>query len=258
VRWAKDGRRTVGVAALTQGQRDLIRETVERELGKAGLSAASTRPDNKFFSTTEPFFIRTAGAVQGEERDVMIVSLGVAPNAQGKISQNLGALSRPDGLAVANVMLSRARLRTVVYSSIAPWEINLASMTAGMFLIASILRMGTVVGSLELIGDNLFSNVTTEKWRAHKLIVDGEEVYGIIYPQFADCYTVAVAFSDKNPARFTVEERYSPAVKKLVGWGWKVLLENDRVRSSSDPEHTAHYLTDRIEMMLSNKYNIRV
>lgn len=250
VRWAKDGRRTVGVAALTQGQRDLIRETVERELGKAGLSAASKGPDNKFFSATEPFFIRTAGAVQGEERDVMIVSLGVAPNAQGKISQNLGALSRPDGLAVANVMLSRARLRTVVYSSIAPREINLASMTAGMFLIASILRIGTVVGSLELIGDNLFSNVTTEKWRAHKLIVDGEEVYGIIHPQFADRYAVALAFSDKNPMRFTAEERYTPAAKKLDDWGWKVLIENDRLRRSSDPEGTARYLTRRIENML--------
>ena len=137
----EEGRRTVGVAALTQGQRDLIRETVERELGKAGLSAESAGPDNQFFSKDEPFFIRTAGAVQGEERDVMIVSLGVAPNAEGKISQNTGALSRPDGLAVANVLLSRARLRTVVYSSVLPWEINLAAMTSGMFLIASMLRM---------------------------------------------------------------------------------------------------------------------
>ena len=59
----------------------------------------------------------------------MMVSLGVAPNAEGKISQNTGALSRPDGLAVANVLLSRARLRTVVYSSVLPWEINLAAMT---------------------------------------------------------------------------------------------------------------------------------
>ena len=116
LKWARDGRRTVGVAALTQGQRDLIRETVERELGKAGLSAATAGPDNQFFSKEEPFFIRTAGAVQGEERDVMMVSLGVAPNAEGKISQHTGALSRPDGLAVANVLLSRARLRTVVYS----------------------------------------------------------------------------------------------------------------------------------------------
>jgi hypothetical protein len=79
--------------------------------GGAGLSAASAGPNNKFFSKEEPLFIRTAGAVQGEERDVMMVSLGVAPNAGGKkIGQNTGALSRPDGLAVANLLLSHARL----------------------------------------------------------------------------------------------------------------------------------------------------
>jgi hypothetical protein len=223
VRWAKDGRRTVGVAALTQGQRDLIRETVERELAKAGLSAASAGSDNKFFSVAEPFFIRTAGAVQGEERDVMIVSLGVAPNAQGKINQSVGALSRPDGLAVANVMLSRARLRTVVYSSIAPWEINLASMTAGMFLIASILRMGTVVGSLELIGNNIFTDFATEQWRAHLFVVDGQEIYGITHPDIADHYIIGAVLRERALG-LPREKLLTSIDKRMEAYGWNISI----------------------------------
>ena len=215
LKWARDGRRTVGVAALTQGQRDLIRETVERELGKAGLSAATAGPDNRFFSKEEPFFIRTAGAVQGEERDVMMVSLGVAPNAEGKISQNTGALSRPDGLAVANVLLSRARLRTVVYCSILPWEINLAAMTPGMFLIASILRMATVVAAPDRVVDEpIHDNFIFPDWTAHRLEVAGEPVIGFIHRDIPDRYALGVSFL-KNSER-------SPAFYLLVQSGWEM------------------------------------
>ena len=152
LRLARDGRRSVGVAAMTQAQRDLIRETVEERMEEAGISAATAGGGNRFFSKTEPFFIRTAGAVQGEERDCILISLGIAPDKDGRISQNIGVLSRPDGLALCNVMLSRSRLRTVVYCSIVPADLDLAAMTPASFLVASILRMGAIVGALEAQG----------------------------------------------------------------------------------------------------------
>jgi hypothetical protein len=228
LKWARDGRRTVGVAALTQGQRDLIRETVERELGKAGLSAATAGPDNRFFAKEEPFFIRTAGAVQGEERDVMMVSLGVAPNAEGKISQNTGALSRPDGLAVANVLLSRARLRTAVYCSILPWEINLAAMTPGMFLIASILRMATVVAAPDRVVDEpIHDNFLSDQWTTHRLEVEGERVYGLVHRAIPDRYAVGVCFLQKS--------EFTPAMTRLRVSGWEVHYTDDYSLRGDDP-----------------------
>ena len=122
MKWARARRRTVGVAALTQGQRDRIRE-IRTRTGQGRAVGCAAGPDNKFFSKEEPFFIRTAGAVQGEERATM-VSHGVAPNAEGKISQRPRAVA-PRRPAVANVLLSRARLRTVVYCSILPGETTL-------------------------------------------------------------------------------------------------------------------------------------
>jgi len=227
LKWARDGRRSVGVAALTQGQRDLIREVVERELGKAGLSAASAGPDNRFFSKEEPFFIRTAGAVQGEERDVMIVSLGVARNAEGKISQNTGALSRPDGLAVANVLLSRARLRTVVYSSVLPWEINLAAMTSGMFLIASMLRMATVVAAPERVVDEpIHANFLFEDWTAHRLEVAGEPVIGFIHRDIPDRYALGVCFLTNG--------EHGKAIYLLNQSGWTTEYGDVRSLASDD------------------------
>jgi hypothetical protein len=226
LKWARDGRRTVGVAALTQGQRDLIRETVEKELKDAKLSAATAGPDNRFFSKEEPFFVRTAGAVQGEERDVMIVSLGVAPNLEGKISQNTGALSRPDGLAVANVLLSRARLRTAVYCSILPWEINLAAMTPGMFLIASILRMATVVAAPERVVDEpIHLNFLSEEWTAHRLEVEGELVIGLVHRDIPDRFALGVTLS-----HFA---KRTPAFDRLQQSGWRVECGDSRLLSQS-------------------------
>ena len=221
LKWARDGRRTVGVAALTQGQRDLIRETVERELKDAKLSAATAGPDNRFFSKEEPFFVRTAGAVQGEERDVMIVSLGVAPNLEGKISQHTGALSRPDGLAVANVRLSRARLRTAVYSSVLPWEINLAAMTPGMFLIASILRMATVVTAPDRVVDEpIHENFLFPDWTAHRLEVEGEPVIGLVHRDMPDRYALGVCFLTNGG--------FGKAIHLLHQSGWNTEYGNIR------------------------------
>ena len=228
LKWARDGRRTVGVAALTQGQRDLIRETVERELGEAKLSAATASPDNRFFSRDEPFFIRTAGAVQGEERDVMLVSLGVAPNAEGKISQNTGALSRPDGLAVANVLLSRARLRTAVYCSILPWEINLAAMTPGMFLIASILRMASVVAAPErVVGEPIHDNFVFPDWTAHRLEVAGEPIIGFIHRDTPDRYAFGVSFLTNG--------EHGRAFSLLLASGWPMAYGNIRGLTNDSP-----------------------
>ena len=50
-------------------------------------------------------------------------------------------------------------------------------MTPGMFLIASILRMATVVGAPERVVDEpIHDNLLSEQWTAHRLEVEGERV----------------------------------------------------------------------------------
>ena len=160
----------------------------------------------------------------------MIVSLGVAPNAKGKISQNTGALSRPDGLAVANVLLSRARLRTVVYSSVLPWEIDLAAMTSGMFLIASMLRMATVVSAPAVADDQpIHEHFLSDQWTTHQLEVEGESVYGLIHRDFPDRYALAVCFSNGTPVPRRLREcgwKVIPSIERSGVWGDRFCRQN--------------------------------
>ena len=219
LRWARDGRRSVGVAAMTQAQRDLIRETVEERLRGAGILAASAGEGNCFFSKTEPFFVRTAGALQGEERDVILISLGVAPDSDGRINQRVGVLSRSDSLALCNVMLSRSRLRTAVFSSILPIDIDISAMTASMFLIASILRMGAVIGALENPADRQ-SGIDPKTvdprfdWAIDRLEMDGEKFYAVRVPNDPERYAFAICSREPFKPHLLTE--------KLKASGWAV------------------------------------
>lgn len=149
----------------------------------------------------------------------MLISLGVGSDEKGKINQKAGALGRPDALALVNVMLSRARIRTAVFSSIMPWQINMSTMTPGMFLLASILRMGTVVSAPETSGEAADPMFLSDEWSVDKFIFGKEEFHAIRLPKINDKYAIAVVFRGPNgeiPSNFADLQRA----------GWQVTAEN--------------------------------
>ena len=88
---------------------------------------ASTRRDlDRFFDTEDRldgFFIRALEQVQGDERDVIIFSVGYGPDEAGKISTNFGALNKDKGWRRLNVGITRARQRVEVVASMRAGEI---------------------------------------------------------------------------------------------------------------------------------------
>ncbi|MDY7085587.1 MAG: DUF4011 domain-containing protein [Actinomycetota bacterium] len=64
------------------------------------------------------FFVKSLESVQGDERDVMIFSIGYGRDEQGRISTNFGALNQPNGWRRLNVAITRARRRVEIISSI--------------------------------------------------------------------------------------------------------------------------------------------
>ncbi|HEX5205103.1 MAG TPA: AAA domain-containing protein, partial [Actinoplanes sp.] len=69
------------------------------------------------------FFVKSLEAVQGDERDIMIFSIGYGHDEHGRISANFGALSRPNGWRRLNVAITRARQRVEIVSSIRSHDI---------------------------------------------------------------------------------------------------------------------------------------
>lgn len=73
----------------------------------------------------EPVFIKNLENVQGDERDVILFSVGYGPDKDGKVSMNFGPLNREGGERRLNVAVSRARYEMMIFSTLRSDHIDL-------------------------------------------------------------------------------------------------------------------------------------
>ncbi len=112
---------TLGVAAFSTAQRQAIEEALEK------LRRADSQYEPFFQShPTEPFFIKNLENVQGDERDVMLISLGYGRDTRGRVSLNFGPLNQAGGERRLNVLITRARRQCVVFSNITADDLDLS------------------------------------------------------------------------------------------------------------------------------------
>jgi very-short-patch-repair endonuclease len=104
---------TLGVVTLSTAQAEAIRDALEWVIEKQPQYAGLFEGDR-----TTGFFVKSVEAAQGDERDVIILSVGYGYDEHDKISTNLGALTRPKGWRRLNVAISRARRLVEVVSSL--------------------------------------------------------------------------------------------------------------------------------------------
>jgi hypothetical protein len=112
---------TLGVAAFSIRQRDAILNAVE--------AARRDNPDTEAFFNAhpdEPFFVKNLENVQGDERDSIMISVGYGRGADGKLAMRFGPLSADGGERRLNVLITRAKKRCIVFSSIGADDIDLA------------------------------------------------------------------------------------------------------------------------------------
>jgi very-short-patch-repair endonuclease len=72
----------------------------------------------------EPFFVKNLENIQGDERDVIFISVTYAKGPDGKLRYNFGPLNRENGRRRLNVLITRARQCMRVFSSMKGDEIN--------------------------------------------------------------------------------------------------------------------------------------
>ena len=77
------------------------------------------------FGSEEPLFIKNLENVQGDERDVILFSIGFGPDENGKVYMNFGPLNRDGGWRRLNVAVSRARCEMMVFSTLRSEQLDL-------------------------------------------------------------------------------------------------------------------------------------
>jgi very-short-patch-repair endonuclease len=117
-------RKSIGVVTFSSVQQTLIEDLISDYFVE--------NPDREktAYEDSEPLFVKNLENVQGDERDVILFSVGYGPNSEGKISMNFGPLNRLGGERRLNVAVSRARYEMIVYSSLLPDMIDLNRTSA--------------------------------------------------------------------------------------------------------------------------------
>ncbi len=111
---------TLGVAAFSIQQMQAIIDRLEimRRIDPSAESFFQSHPE-------EPFFIKNLENVQGDERDIIFISVGYGKDKDGMLTMSFGPLNRDGGERRLNVLITRARQKCEVFSNITGDEIDL-------------------------------------------------------------------------------------------------------------------------------------
>jgi very-short-patch-repair endonuclease len=111
---------SLAVGTFSVAQRDAILDELEVLWRQHPEVAAFFDP-----GAPEPFFVKNLESIQGDERDVVFISVGYGPDADGYVTMGFGPLSAQGGERRLNVLITRARRRCEVFSSITAADIDL-------------------------------------------------------------------------------------------------------------------------------------
>ena len=111
---------TLGVAAFSSVQARRIEDEVD-------ILRRQDSSCEEFFAghPEEPFFVKNLENVQGDERDVMLISIGYGKIGGAHLPMNFGPLNQDGGERRLNVLITRARQRCAVYCNFVGADLDL-------------------------------------------------------------------------------------------------------------------------------------
>lgn len=121
----KNPDKEIGVVTFNAPQQYLILDTLENALGEIPPAV----------------FVKNIENVQGDERDIIVFSVGYAPDKKGVVNAQFGSLNLAGGENRLNVAISRAREKIIVVSSFMPDQLNVENtMNEGPKLLKQYLQ----------------------------------------------------------------------------------------------------------------------
>lgn len=110
---------SVGVVTLNLKQRDFIVGEIIRRRRE------SSEDDRKMLALEKAgLFVRNLENIQGDERDLIFLSTTFGRDLEGQFKRNFGKLATRQGYRLLNVLITRARSRYVVFTSIPSEELS--------------------------------------------------------------------------------------------------------------------------------------
>lgn len=140
--------KSLGIGTFNIKQQQAIFEEVELQL----------RHDpemEEFFSTgrAEHFFVKNLETIQGDERDVILISVGFGFDESRKLSKTFGPLNHDGGHRRLNVLATRAREKCVVFSNFRSSDLGIEPNTPyGVRALKAYLEFAEHRGPIAILG----------------------------------------------------------------------------------------------------------
>jgi len=224
-------KKSLGVVTFSSVQQNLIADMLEAEFRK------NPELDELANNSEEPLFIKNLENVQGDERDVILFSVGYGPDEQGRVALNFGPLNRDGGWRRLNVAVTRARYEMMIFSVLKPEQIDLnktrSDGLAGLKAFLEFADRGVRAlsgtdskkayshGAVELmakeihkLGYKVNTNIGCSGYR-----VD----IGVTHPDKPDTYVLGILCDSMNYYKGgTATDRNSTQESVLRGLGWRI------------------------------------
>lgn len=190
-------KKSIGVVTFSSVQQSLIEDLL------SDLFSSNPELEALALESEEPVFIKNLENVQGDERDVILFSVGYGPDKNGRVSMNFGPLNREGGERRLNVAVSRARYEMIIYSTLRSNQIDLnRTSSVGVAGLKRFLEYAETGEKLSLDKNILQkeSDKSIESIIANKL-----QKYGYAIHTDVGCsgYRVDIGIVDKqNPSKY--------------------------------------------------------
>ena len=246
---------SIGIVSFSKVQQDLIEDILTEELAK------QPELEAKAYDCAEPIFIKNLENVQGDERDVILFSIGYGPDKNGKVSMNFGPLNNQGGERRLNVAVSRARYEMMVFSTLQPEQIDLnrsrAKGVEGLKRFLEFAKNGRIAVSTMQVGQDKGLDLADDIAREVRKM--GYEVdthvgrsnfkvdVAIIDPDHPESYLLGILCDGRNYYETKTErdrEITQPGVLRGLGWNllriwsvdWFINRDKDleRIRQALD------------------------
>ena len=247
---------SIGVISFNVQQQYLIEDLLEARMEKNRQLKVWAEESG------EPIFIKNLENVQGDERDVILFSIGYGPDKNGKVSMNFGPLNLTGGERRLNVAVTRSRYEMMVFSSLHAKDIDLRRSNAkgvqGLHRFLDYAEHGTLIENAYFQNNQTMEKVITLQI-ARKLEERGLKVntfvgksqfkvnIAILDPQNEGKYMMGILLDDKiYHAIPTMSDReiIQPSVLKALDWRIKRIWTLDWFER---PEHVLDNIVNEIK-----------
>ncbi len=170
---------------------NLIKEKPEKQVGVVTFNAKQQqlildKLDERLMEEKliwpEGWFVKNIENVQGDEKDIIIFSIGYAPDKKGKVQLQFGSLNAVHGENRLNVAVTRAREKVLLVSSILPQQLKTEkTRNEGPKLLKKYLEYAWIVSNGEFLPAYPEDDKHHADWYLkHKLMnLDGEDLKNI-------------------------------------------------------------------------------